>query len=91
LYAAIVGVLRAKFNTNEIITSLMLNYIAGIFLSYLIYNSTSYWRDPVSKNFPAGKPIADRAEWNFFEFVRRQNSFGVFRCDYRGDCSVGSL
>ena len=40
-YAAIVGVLRAKFNTNEIITSLMLNYIAGIFLSYLIYNSTS--------------------------------------------------
>jgi simple sugar transport system permease protein len=69
LYAAIVGVLRAKFNTNEIITSLMLNYIAGIFLSYLIYNSTSYWRDPVSKNFPAGKPIADRAEWNFFEFA----------------------
>ena len=66
-YAAIVGVLRAKFNTNEIITSLMLNYIAGIFLSYLIYNSTSYWRDPASKNFPAGKPISDRAIWNFFE------------------------
>ena len=68
LYAAIVGVLRAKFNTNEIITSLMLNYIAGIFLSYLIYNSTSFWRDPESKNFPAGKTIADRAKWNVFEF-----------------------
>ena len=69
LYAAIVGVLRSKFNTNEIITSLMLNYTAGIFLNYLIYNSTSYWRDPESKNFPAGKPIADRAEWNVFEFA----------------------
>lgn len=68
LYAAIVGVLRAKFNTNEIITSLMLNYLAGIFLNYLIYNSASFWRDPESKNFPAGKPIAARAEWNVFEF-----------------------
>ena len=69
LYASIVGVLRAKFNTNEIITSLMLNYTAGIFLNYLIYNSTSFWRDPESKNFPAGKPIAARAKWNVFEFA----------------------
>jgi ABC-type uncharacterized transport system permease subunit len=66
-YAAIVGVLRAKFNTNEIITSLMMNYIAAIFLNYLIYNSTSYWRDPKSRNFPAGKPIPKRADWNVYE------------------------
>lgn len=69
LFAAIVGVLRAKFNTNEIITSLMMNYLAAIFLNYLIYNSTSYWRDPESRNFPAGKKIADRADWNFYEIA----------------------
>lgn len=67
LYASIVGVLRAKFNTNEIITSLMMNYLASIFLNYLIFNSSSYWRDPESKNFPAGKPIPQRADWNFYE------------------------
>jgi simple sugar transport system permease protein len=78
LYAAIVGVLRSKFNTNEIITSLMLNYTAGIFLNYLIYNSTSFWRDPESKNFPAGKPIAERAEWNVFEIVGVKIPLGFF-------------
>ena len=67
LYAAIVGVLRAKFNTNEIITSLMMNYLAAIFLNYLIYNSTSYWRDPESKNFPAGKPMPARSDWNIYD------------------------
>jgi simple sugar transport system permease protein len=66
LYASIVGVMRAKFNTNEIITSLMMNYLAAIFLNYLIYNSTSYWRDPLSKNFPAGKPMPERSDWNFY-------------------------
>jgi len=62
-YGSIVGVLKARFNTNEIITSLMLNYIAGILLNYLIFNSRSYWRDPRSMGFPSGKPITERNEW----------------------------
>jgi simple sugar transport system permease protein len=44
----------------------------------LIYNSTSFWRDPESKNFPAGKPIAERAEWNVFEFVGIKIPLGFF-------------
>lgn len=67
LYAAVVGILRARFNTNEIITSLMMNYLAGILLNYLIFNSHSFWRDPDSPQFPQGKHIADRAVWKTFE------------------------
>jgi ABC-type uncharacterized transport system permease subunit len=66
VYAAIVGILRARFNTNEIITSLLMNYLAGIFLNYLIFNSKSFWRDPNSPQFPKGKPVADRAAWNTY-------------------------
>lgn len=75
-YGSIVGVLRAKFNTNEIITSLMLNYIAGILLNYLIFNSRSYWRDPRSMGFPSGKPIGERGEWTRFELFGMQIPLG---------------
>ncbi len=66
VYAAIVGVLRARFNTNEIITSLMMNYLAAIFLNYLIFNSKSFWRDPDSPQFPKGKTLNARADWNTY-------------------------
>ena len=62
-FALIAGVLRARFHTNEIITTLMLNYVAGIVLNHLIFNSKSYWRDPKSFGFPAGKPIGKAAWW----------------------------
>ncbi len=62
-WAAIVGILKAKFSTNEIITSLMLNYVAAIFLDYLIFNSNSYWRDPKSYGFPTGKRLVENAYW----------------------------
>ena len=51
LWALIPGVLRAFFRTNEIITSLMLNYVAGYLLTYLIFESQSYWRE--TKGFNA--------------------------------------
>jgi general nucleoside transport system permease protein len=63
IFALVAGVLRARFNTNEIITTLMLNYLAGILLNYLIFNSKSYWRDPRSLGFPAGKPVGAGARW----------------------------
>jgi len=64
--ALIPGVLRAFFSTNEIITSLMLNYVAALVLSYLIFDSQSYWRDtssPTAKVFPQGKNLPDAASW----------------------------
>ena len=65
LWAAIPGVLRAFARTNEIITSLMLNYVAALVLTYLIIGSHSYWRDTESfegQTFPPAVPAAD-AEW----------------------------
>jgi ABC-type uncharacterized transport system permease subunit len=64
--ALIPAILRAFFSTNEIITSLMLNYAAALVLSYLIFDSQSYWRDtssPTAKVFPQGKPLPDAASW----------------------------
>ncbi|MFM8971955.1 MAG: ABC transporter permease subunit, partial [Actinomycetota bacterium] len=59
LWAAVPGVLRAYFRTNEIITSLMLNYVAGILAVYLIFESDSFWRDleGSGKLFPKGRII----------------------------------
>ncbi len=64
--ALIPAILRAFFSTNEIITSLMLNYVGALVINYLIFDSLSYWRDtssPTAKVFPQGKPLPDAATW----------------------------
>jgi simple sugar transport system permease protein len=69
LWALIPAVLRAFANTNEIITSLMLNYVAGFLITYLIFDSSSYWRDVSTlqaQSFPQGKPMPAAAEWPTF-------------------------
>ena len=64
-WGAIPGLLRAFLRTNEIITSLMLNYVAALVLNYLIFDSLSYWRDTSATGqlFPQGKPLSDAAAW----------------------------
>lgn len=65
-WASIPGVLRAFFKTNEIIASLMLNYVAGYLLTYLIFNTESYWRQTKGFNasvFPTSKDLPDPAIW----------------------------
>lgn len=66
LWAAVPGLLRAYLRTNEILTSLMLNYVAGLLLYYLIYDSNSYWRDltsPSARVFPTAKSVEPSAFW----------------------------
>ena len=66
LWASIPGALRAYLNTNEILTTLMLNYVAANVMYYLIFDSTSYWRDltsPSAKVFPQGKYLPATANW----------------------------
>ncbi|MDP9258834.1 MAG: ABC transporter permease [Actinomycetota bacterium] len=68
-WALVPGLLRAFANTNEIITSLMLNYVAALFLNYLIFDTLSYWRDtssPGADQFPQGKMLPDAASWPTF-------------------------
>jgi simple sugar transport system permease protein len=65
-WAAIPGALRAYLRTNEILTSLLLNYVAGLLMYYLIFDSTSYWRDlssPSARVFPQGKFVSGAAFW----------------------------
>jgi general nucleoside transport system permease protein len=65
-WASIPGVLRAFFRTNEIITSLMLNYVAAYLLTYLIFNSHSYWRESEGFSasvFPTSKDLPASAIW----------------------------
>jgi general nucleoside transport system permease protein len=64
--ALVPALLRAFLSTNEIITSLMLNYVGALVINYLIFDSQSYWRDTSSataKVFPQGKPLPDAASW----------------------------
>jgi general nucleoside transport system permease protein len=71
LLAAIPGILRAFFSTNEIITSLMLNYVVALVLDYLIFDSHSYLRDTSgfeANVFPQGKILPDEATWPSWSF-----------------------
>ncbi len=56
-WAAIPAVLRTRFNTSEILVSLMLVYIAQLLLSFLLHGA---WRDPEGFNFPQSKAFDDR-------------------------------
>jgi general nucleoside transport system permease protein len=56
-WAAIPALLRTRFNTSEILVSLMLVYIAQLLLAYLLHGA---WRDPEGFNFPQSKAFDDR-------------------------------
>ncbi len=62
-WAAIAGFFRAKWNVNEIITTLMLNYVAMNFLNYFVFGP---WRDPSSLGFPMTPPFPDSARLPVF-------------------------
>ncbi|UVK45314.1 ABC transporter permease [Mesorhizobium sp. AR07] len=73
-YAAIPALLKTRFGTNEILTSLMLVYVAQLFLDWLVRGP---WRDPQGHGFPQTiqfgdsavlpelMPDAGRANWGF--------------------------
>jgi len=49
LWGAIPALLKARFNAQETLTTLMMNYVAAFILLYLINGP---WRDPGGMNFP---------------------------------------
>jgi simple sugar transport system permease protein len=74
-WASIAAVPRVYLGTNEIITTLMLNFIALNLMNYLVFGSSSPWRDPDAAQFPQGRPLADsfrlpeffeRLDWGFW-------------------------
>ncbi|WP_395154866.1 ABC transporter permease [Ilumatobacter sp.] len=70
LWAAPAAVFKAYFGTSEIITTLMLTFIALFLMRYLIFGSKSYWRDPEVTNFPQGKKIPPTARFELWSDTR---------------------
>jgi len=53
-WASVPAVLRTRFSVNEILSSLMLTYVALQVLGYLVNGP---WKDPNGRNFPATAPL----------------------------------
>ncbi len=58
-WAGVVALLRDRFNANEILVSLMLVYVANLFLSWLVFGP---WKDPQGFNFPQTVSFAGQTE-----------------------------
>ena len=58
LWALISGFLRARGWVSETISTLLLNYVAILVLSFFIFGP---WKDPESANYPQSAPFADAA------------------------------
>ena len=58
LWAAIPAFLKTKFEVSEILTSLMLTYVATLVLSILVHGP---WRDPEGFNFPQSRLFTEAA------------------------------
>ena len=58
LFAYIPAILKNRFGANEILTSLMLTYVALLLLDYLVRGP---WKDPEGFNFPESRLFHDFA------------------------------
>lgn len=59
LWAMIPAALRVRYGVSEILTTLLLNYVAIIFMEHLYFGP---WRDPMAFGFP-GTPTFPEASW----------------------------
>ena len=66
-WGGIAGYLKGRWNVNEIITTLMLNYVAIHLVDYFVYGP---WRDPSSLGFPMTAPFPDFARLPTFGGTR---------------------
>lgn len=58
LWALLPAVPRAWFGMNEVISTLLLNYVAVLIVDYLVFGP---WADPSAFNFPYSPPFSDNA------------------------------
>jgi len=58
LWGLLPAIPRAFLGVNETITTLMLNYVAILWVDYLVYGP---WKDPKGFNFPLTAPFRDSA------------------------------
>ena len=70
-WAAIPAFLRDRMNTNEILVTLMLTYIAALVLSWLVHGP---WRDPDGFNFPQTALLPNQGMFGMFDYAYRLNT-----------------
>lgn len=58
LWGLLPAIPRAFFSVNETITTLLMNYIAILWVDYLVYGP---WKDPKGFNFPITAPFSEGA------------------------------
>ncbi|WP_461208526.1 ABC transporter permease [Desulfocurvus sp. DL9XJH121] len=58
-WAAVPAALKVRFGVSEILSTLLLNYVAIIFMEHLYFGP---WRDPMAFGFP-GTPIFPESAW----------------------------
>lgn len=63
IYGLIPAILKVKGKVNELITCLMLNYVATFFVSWLIQGP---WKDPTGFAFPRTRKIPSAGELTTF-------------------------
>jgi simple sugar transport system permease protein len=67
IWALIPAILRAKGWLNEVISTLLLNSIAALFVAYFVFGP---WRDTASANFPQTPTFADSMRLPMFGDTR---------------------
>lgn len=72
LWAGVAGFLRARWRVNEVIVTLLMNYIAILWVDYLIFGP---WKDPKGFNFPLTAQFADVARFSEYFDTRLHSGF----------------
>jgi len=72
LWAAVAGALRAYWQVNEVIVTLLMNYIAILLTDYLIYGP---WKNPDGFNFPLTAQFSDAARLADYFGTRLHSGF----------------
>ncbi len=72
-WGLVAGWFKTKWQVSETITTLMMNYIAILWVNYLVYGA---WRDPQGLNFPLTAPFPEAAMLPAFGTLRVH--YGIF-------------
>lgn len=65
LWVLLPALLRAKLGTSEIVSTLLLNYVALNLVNYFIFGSRGFFRDPTT-SFPQGRGVEETARFHSF-------------------------
>ncbi len=78
-WIAVPAFLRARLGTSEIVSTLLLNYVALNLVNYFIFGSTGFFRDPTT-SFPQGRAVAESARLSPLSFFTEKvtNTYPTF-------------